>query len=28
LSKLSDFVLHAIVAEGFSLRSSTFDGVM
>jgi hypothetical protein len=25
-AKLSDFILHAIVAEGFSLRSSTFDG--
>jgi hypothetical protein len=24
---LSDFILHAIVAEGFSLRLSAFDGV-
>ncbi len=28
MPKLSDFILYAIVAEGFSLRFSSFDGCM
>ncbi len=28
MPKLSDFILYAIVAEGFSLRFLSFDGCM
>ncbi|HJO47532.1 MAG TPA: hypothetical protein QF625_01190 [Candidatus Scalindua sp.] len=28
IPKLSDFTLYAIVAEGFSLRFATFEGIM